>query len=203
MKNVFPASLIILLLAWIPTNAYAHLVSTRFGEFYSGMLHPTTTLIHALPWITLGFLAAFQPLKQARAMMLLFPLSVVLGALLGSYTGFVDAVDSINLASIVILGACVVRAKALPTNLLLILTVLFGFTHGHANANLDLGGNEHLLYLGGIMLAAYLAFCLTSAGGIAITNHYTWGRTAIRAGGSWVLAIGIIFAGFTFLNVTL
>jgi urease accessory protein len=199
--------LLALLTLCFPNAAYAHLVSTRFGEFYNGMLHPTTTLLHALPWLTLGFLAAFQPLKHARIMLIVFPFSVMLGVVLGYFFGLtlgsapIVFVEYINLASILILGILVVIGKQLPMSIAVGLTMLFGLSHGYANANLELAGSGYLLYLGGIMLAAYLSLCLTSAAGILMTRKYTWGRIAIRAGGSWVLAVGIIFSGFTLLNI--
>ena len=199
--------LLALLTLCFPNAAYAHLVSTRFGEFYNGMLHPTTTLLHALPWLTLGFLAAFQPLKHARIILIVFPLAVMLGAILGYLFGVtlgsapIVFVEYINLASILILGSLVVMGTQLPLSIAIGLAILFGLSHGHANANLELAGSGYLLYLGGIMLAAYLSLCFTSAASIAMTSKYTWGRTAIRAGGSWVLAVGIIFSGFTLLNI--
>jgi len=195
------AVLLALLIMCFPNTASAHLVSTRFGEFYNGMLHPTTTLVHALPWLTLGFLAAFQPLKHTRMMMIAFPLAVVFGVMLASLCGALVFVEYINLASILVLGSLVVIGKSMPMSLVVGLTILFGLSHGHANANLDLAGSAYLLYLGGIMLAAYLSLCLISAGGIAVKNKYAWGRTAIRAGGSWILAVGIIFSGFTLLKL--
>lgn len=201
MNFKFITFLLALLIMCFPNTAYAHLVSTRFGEFYNGMLHPTTTLLHALPWLTLGFLAAFQPLKYARMMMVVFPLAVMLGVVLASLSGVLAFVEYINLASILVLGTLVVMGKPMPMLLVVGLTTLFGLSHGHANANLELAGSGYLLYLGGIMLAAYLSLCLISAGGIAMTNKYAWGRTAIRAGGSWVLAVGIIFSGFTLLKL--
>lgn len=202
MRSKIPLFISLLSLAILPGTALCHLVSTRFGEFYSGLLHPTTSLVHLVPWLTLGFLAAFQPLAQARTLLILFPLAVACGAILADWLGTFALVEYINLASILVLGACVVWAKELPNYLLRGLTILFGLTHGNANANIDLSGNGAILYLAGIMVAAYLSVCLTSAGGISIVNRYQWGKTAVRAAGSWVLAVGIIFSGFTLLNIS-
>jgi hydrogenase/urease accessory protein HupE len=201
MKSTLITFLLALLLMCFPSHAYAHLVSTRFGEFYNGMLHPTTTLLHALPWLTLGFLAVFQPLKHARMMTIVFPLALMLGVMFASLSGVIVFVEYINLASILVLGTLVVMGRPMPTSLVIGLTVLFGLSHGHANANLTLAGSPYFLYLCGVMLAAYLSMCLISAGGIVITNKFAWGRTAIRAGGSWILAVGIIFSGFTLISI--
>ena len=40
-----------------PQCAHAHLVSTRFGEYYAGLLHPVITLSHLIPWLALALVA--------------------------------------------------------------------------------------------------------------------------------------------------
>jgi hydrogenase/urease accessory protein HupE len=37
----------------IPTPAFAHLVNTKVGEFYAGMLHPLTSVEHLFPSLAL------------------------------------------------------------------------------------------------------------------------------------------------------
>jgi hypothetical protein len=37
----------------IPTPAFAHLVNTKVGEFYAGMLRPLTSVEHPFPSLTL------------------------------------------------------------------------------------------------------------------------------------------------------
>lgn len=191
----------------LPQLSYAHLVETRFGEFYSGLLHPSTSLIHAIAWLALGLLAGLQTIKEAKKLIVLFPLAVVLGAILASvfstttYSSQIN-IEYINLASVVILGAAVVMAKRLSSHTLSGLAVLFGLTHGVANANADLAGNDQILYLVGVMVAAYLFVCLSSAGVVLLTKHFQWGNVAVRAIGSWTLAIGIIFSGFSLINLS-
>jgi len=62
-------------LALAPFAAEAHLVSTRFGELYSGLLHPLTTLLHLVPWACLGLLAGLQRAETSRWVPLAFPLA--------------------------------------------------------------------------------------------------------------------------------
>jgi len=207
MNHVYTKTALLLGLALLPQLAYAHLVETRFGEFYSGLLHPLTTLIHVVAWLALGFLAGFQTLKEARKILVLFPLAVVLGAI---FANFFDArvgsaqanLDYVNLASIVILGTGVIWAKNLPSYVVLGIAVFFGLTHGMANANANLSANGQILYLAGIMVAAYLLVCLASAGVVLLTQKHDWGKTAVRALGSWILAVGIIFSGFSLLTLS-
>ena len=55
-----------LALVAVPLEAQAHLVNTRLGDFYGGMLHPLTGFEDALPWLALAVLAAFQGPHRAR-----------------------------------------------------------------------------------------------------------------------------------------
>jgi hydrogenase/urease accessory protein HupE len=67
------------MLLCLPEQAAAHLVSTRFGELYSGLLHPLTTLQHLVPWLALGLLGGLQAPRTARWALLAFPLAVLAG----------------------------------------------------------------------------------------------------------------------------
>jgi urease accessory protein len=201
MKVNVSLTISVIVIALMPNTAMAHLVSSRFGEFYNGMLHPTTTLMHIIPWLALGFLCGFQGLREARKILVVFPVAVVVGAIFANFMNIQMNLDYFNLASTLILGAGVVLARTLPPYLLVSMSVIFGISHGFANANADLVGNGQLLYLAGVMVAAYLVVCLTSAGVVTLTQKYLWGKTAVRATGSWIFAVGILFSGFSLLQI--
>ena len=55
-----------------PQWAHAHLVSTRFGEYYAGLLHPVITLSHLIPWLALALVAGLQNTASARTALPLF-----------------------------------------------------------------------------------------------------------------------------------
>ena len=73
------------LLAVAPLTVQAHLVSTRFGDFYGGMLHPLSALEHALPWLAVGLLAGFQGARFGRWILLAFPVGLLLGLMYAWY----------------------------------------------------------------------------------------------------------------------
>ncbi len=180
----------------LPGSASAHLVSTRFGELYSGMLHPVTSLIHLVPWLALGLLGGLQSATTARWALLAFPLAVLAGAMLAGFVPGLALVTPINIASFMVLGMAVALALRTGTVLFLALVVLFGITHGYANGNDALNGAQWLLYAAGLGLSAYLLIALVTGSCHALVSGPPWGGIAVRAAGSWIAAAGLMYAGF-------
>ena len=60
------------------------MLDNRFGDFYGGVLHPLTALEHALPILALGLLAGQQGERAARWLVLVFPLALLIGAVLAT-----------------------------------------------------------------------------------------------------------------------
>lgn len=188
-----------LVLACWSVSAHAHLVSTRFGELYNGMLHPLLALEHVVPWLALGLVGALAGSMTSRWAVAVFPLGVFVGVLVAAFVPGVEAVGVANLLSFVLLGGLVVANIALPKTAFLIIVALIGLSHGYGNGSDELVGNALLLYATGVALAAYLIVTLVTAGAVALARQEAWGRIAIRAAGSWVLAIGLVFGGFSML----
>ena len=176
--------------------AAAHLVSTRFGEYYSGLLHPLTTMIHLVPWIAMALLAAVQGTVDARRNVLLFPLAVAVGVFMGAMLPGFTAPTALNLASLVVLGAMLALARPMPPRLFYGLSLLAGVSHGYDNAVVHLGAWDFTLFLAGVATAAYLLIVLLGAGSLTLLRH-AWGLIAVRAAGSWILASGLLYAAVT------
>lgn len=179
----------------MPGPAQAHLVSTPFGEFYGGILHPLTALEHLLPWIALGLLGGLQASERARWLLLVFPCSVFVGVCAGVLLGAPAWLSAANLASLVVLSLPVVLALHLPLWLLGGLAALFGLTHGAANGGALLPGGDATLFVLGVTAAGYLAIALVTAGAFTLVHRFDWGGIAVRAVGSWIAAIGILMVG--------
>lgn len=186
-------------LGLMPNAAFAHLASTRFGEFYSGLLHPYSTLTHLLPWLALGLLGGLQSPATVRWVLLAFPLAVAVGATLGSWLPPWPPVDTLNLLSFIVLGLGAALALRLGRPAFLGVAALFGISHGYANGIAELSGSERLLYIGGVACAAYVLIALVTAAAQTLAQQRQWGSIAVRAAGSWVVAVGLIFGGFTLL----
>jgi hydrogenase/urease accessory protein HupE len=199
MRRSVPTQLLFLaacLGAGFSQPAAAHLVSTRFGEFYSGLLHPLTTMMHVVPWVAMALLAAVQGRVDARRNVLLFPLAVAVGVVIGALLPGFSAPTAVNLASLVALGALLAMARPLAPRVFYGLSLLVGVSHGYANSVVDLGAWDFTLYLAGVATSAYLLIVLLGAGSLGLLRH-AWGLIAVRAAGSWILASGLLYAAFT------
>jgi urease accessory protein len=183
----------------LPGSAAAHLVSTRFGELYSGMLHPVTTLQHLVPWLALGLLCGLQTPRTARWALLAFPLAVLAGTGLAGLVPGLPHVDTANILSFVVVGGAVALALRLPAPALLGLVVLVALSHGYANAAAEFRGRDWALYATGVGLAAYLVITLVAGSAHALMTGRPWGSIAVRAVGSWIAAAGAMFLGFLHL----
>lgn len=188
-----------MLLAMLPNIASAHLVSTRFGEFYSGLLHPLAALAHLVPWLALGLLAALQPPSTSRWALLSFPLAVAIGSILGSSLPAAELVDSVNLASMALIGLMVALAPRLSPTAFIVVTACVGVSHGYANSAATLFGSDRLLYILGVVTAAYMLMALITATATVLRQNTRWGLIAVRALGSWIVAVGVLYGGYSLL----
>lgn len=179
-----------------PESASAHLVSTRFGELYSGILHPLTALAHVVPWLALALLGALQSPHSARWSLVAFPLSVILGLGIARIAPGLPFVVTFNLATFVLLGLMLALALELGTPIYTGVVVLVGASHGYANAAGELSGGPWLLFSAGVALAAYLLITLVTGAAHSFAVGRPWARIALRAVGSWIAAAGTMYLGF-------
>ncbi|MEM8683038.1 MAG: HupE/UreJ family protein [Pseudomonadota bacterium] len=184
----------------LPEIAAAHLVSNRFGELYSGILHPLTSLQHVVPWLGLGLLAGMLKSDASRWALAVFPLAVGVGTLTASFLPESDVVAAMNLASFILLGALIAFAARLPRPWFLGLAVIVGLSHGYANGTRELEGGALLLYVSGVVIAGYAVIALVSAVSHFVSREMQWGSVAVRAVGSWIAAVGLVFGAYTVLT---
>ena len=201
MKTPVRLMLPLLILA-VPETAHAHLVSTRFGEFYSGLLHPLTTLVHLVPWLALAMFASLQGKDFVRRTLPLFPLAVGIGVVLGFSFGGIQHALLLNIISFVVLGGLV--ALSCPVHRLAGLgtVLLFAISHGYANGDVDLADGSLALYVAGVTAAAYLIVTLGAGAAAALNDKFGTGLIVLRVFGSWILAAGLIYGGFELMGVS-
>ena len=185
--------------ALLPTSASAHLVSSRFGELYSGMLHPLTSLEHLVPWLALGLLGGLQSRSTARWVLLAFPVAVLAGLALQSLVPGLPGIAELNLAAFIVLGALVSLKLRLGTAAFVSLAAVVGISHGYGNAAPELRGTAWMLYAAGVGLVAYMLVTLVVGAAHAVAERRSWGVVALRAAGSWIAAAGAMYAGFLLL----
>jgi urease accessory protein len=186
-------------LAW-PHLAYAHSLSSRFGDFYGGLLHPLTALEHALPILAVGLLAGQQGERAARWLVLVFPLALLVGAGLAAVTPLLTSMRLLNAISFVALGLLVAAGRRLPMIVLIALGAVFGLSHGYENGRAMVPDTAVHLFILGVAAAGGFVAALVSAATIDLSAR-PWARVGVRIVGSWIAAIGIMTVGLAWRPV--
>ena len=188
--------LIAALAAAVPTASQAHLVNTRLGDFYDGALHPMTGFEFALPWLALVILAALQGPLRGRWLIVAFPAGLLLGAMLSAWSPGLQFFQFVNIAAIAGIGLLVALALPLPAPAFLGLSVLIGLANGYENGEAMVFNTDRFLFICGVTAIGYafatLALALTT---LFLEGRGGWRVIALRAGGSWIAAVGIMVAG--------
>ena len=184
-----------------PSAAHAHLVNTRLGDFYGGVLHPLTAFEEVLPWLALAALAAFQGAARARWLVVVFPLSLFAGCALSQLLPTPSFVPAVAVALIAVTGLSVAAAVRLPLPVLLGLAAIMGFVHGLQNGQAMTATTDQLLFMLGVTAIGYGVMTIATGAAIAFLRGVGgWRPIALRASGSWVAAVGIMVLGLQFLT---
>ncbi len=179
-----------------PATAHAHLVNTRLGDFYGGMMHPLTGVEDVIPWFAIAILAAFQGPKTARWLVVVFPLGLLAGAAASLVVPALPVTPVLSVAIIAATGLAVAVAIAVPAPVLAGLGAVIALLHGYSNGLAMTGSTDRLLFISGVTAIGYVYVTLVT--GLAIwflQGGGAWRQIALRASGSWVAAVGIMALG--------
>jgi hydrogenase/urease accessory protein HupE len=200
MRPIVHRLVITLALISAPAEAHAHLVNTRLGDFYGGMLHPLTGFEDALPWLALATLAAFQGPQRARWLLVVFPLGLLAGGALSLVMPPLPFVPILSMAFIAAIGLAVAAAITVPLPVLIGLGTVVGLVHGYQNGQAMTEATDHLLFILGVTAIGYVLVTMVTACAIAfLQGKGNWRPIALRASGSWVAAAGIMAFGLQLL----
>ena len=177
--------------------ASAHIVSSRLGDFYGGALHPLTALPDLVIWLALGLVAALQPPHWARWIVPAFPAGLLAGFVAGIAAGWHTDPIALSAALMIGLGLLAAAAARLPGGVLLLLAVVVGIVRGAANASGLDPETDPVLFGAGLLLAGYAVVTLVATFAVTFRRAGTpWRTIALRAGGSWIAAVGLMIGGF-------
>ena len=187
-------SVLTLLLLVLAGNAEAHSTVKGVGDLYAGMLHVLTGLEHVLPFVALSLLAGQRGMKaQAEAVLLVFPLALMVGAAAALWISPLPGLMFFNMASAILLGGLVASAWPLPRALFYSLVVVFGLSHGFANGEAISGSIKAYLFILGIGLAGLAVIAYgTLMVDYLLKRKTGWITIAVRVAGSWIAAIGVL-----------
>jgi hydrogenase/urease accessory protein HupE len=182
-----------MLLLW-PLAARAHLVTSGLGPFYDGVLHLLLSPADLLGLVAAALLAGLRGPEAGRLTVIALPISWLLAGMIGMNLPLDLDLAWAGVLSFVVLGILVAADAQLTPRFVASLAALFGALHGLMNGAALLAMGAGAVSLVGITLTVFLLALLMTAT-VAPLRAF-WARTAVRAAGSWIAAIGILMLGW-------
>lgn len=194
MRRLAPARLAGAFLL-VPGFAHAHESSTGLGPVADGFAHLFLGFDDLLAVVAMAMFAGLGGRALARRVTLTLPAAWLAGGVAG-WLGLASRVPaSATALSLLLVGILVAADRRAPAAISLALAAVVGLLHGALNGAALAGtGGEALLALAGTAGAALLVALLVSRG--ASETNRPWQRVAVRAAGSWIAAIGLLYLGW-------
>jgi urease accessory protein len=176
-------------------SAEAHLNATGMGPIYDGLMHFLTSPEDLVPALALALLAGLRGAPYGRRAMFTLPAAWLLGSLIGLASTAVNAGAIWASLWFLLLGGLVVADAKLSLRSLTALGALLGLVHGYLNGTgMGLSAQAIVAALG-LAAAVFVVVVLVAALVVALRAH--WTRIAVRVGGSWIAASGLLMLGWS------
>jgi urease accessory protein len=172
--------------------AHAHLVETGFGAFYDGIAHVALTPADLLLILGLALYAGQRGTQTARWALFTLPLAWLAGGLFAALFPADANLVVLTTLSFGAAGALAALNARLPTGAVVAFVLGAGLLHGYVNGATIVVGRS--LALGGAATAAFCLFAILAAQVTALSEG--WTRIAVRVGGSWIAAAGLLMLGW-------
>jgi hypothetical protein len=180
----------------LPATAQAHLTVTGMGPLSDGVAHFALSPEDSLPVVGLGLLAGLRGPPTARAWLAALTLGWAAGgaaALAGLAPPSIVASAATALLYLTI-GGLLAANRAIGPTWGGVLALLLGFIRGAADLLGVAPALSHAISLAGMAASAFVVFALATS--ITLPLRRAWMIVAARVGGSWLAALGLLFAGW-------
>jgi urease accessory protein len=185
------APLLLLLLAMMPSEAFAHIVKGEAIGFVSGFEHPISGLDHIIAMVAVGLWGAQLGAPAIWLLPVTFPMVMAFGGFLGLIGVPLPGSEIAIALSGVCLGAAVLTELRPPLWVAAVLVGIFGLFHGYAHGAELPPGQNALLYSIGFILATGLLHATGIT--IGLIHRWPWGQWALRGAGAVVMCGGMFF----------
>jgi urease accessory protein len=174
--------------------ADAHLNSTGMGPVYDGLAHFLTSPEDLVPALALALLAGLRGAEYGRRALFTLPAAWLLGTLSG-LTAAAASTGALGAAFwFLLLGGSVVADAKLSLRTMTALSALLGLVHGYLNGS-GMGLSVPAIVAAlGLAAAVFVLVVLVAALVVRLQTH--WARIAVRVGGSWIAASGLLMLGW-------
>jgi urease accessory protein len=172
-------------------TASAHTGTGLAGGFVSGFAHPITGYDHLLAMVSVGLWGAFLGRPLIYSLPVVFPVVMVIGALLGMFGVPLPPVEIAVALSVLVLGGCVALSLKTPVWMASLIVATFAVFHGYAHGAELPSAADPMGYCVGFVLATGLLHVAGIA--IGFLNDRPGGVVATRSVGGVIGGVGIWF----------
>lgn len=175
-------------------SAHAHLEATGMGPVYDGVLHFLTSPEDLVPALALAMLAGLRGADHGRRALFTLPVAWLLGCLVGLNAAASSAGTLGAALWFMLMGSLVLTNARIPLAATTGLAALLGLVHGALNGSgLGLSLPAVIATLG---VAAGVFVLVAVVAAFISQLRAQWARIAVRVGGSWIAASGLLMAGW-------
>jgi urease accessory protein len=179
-----------------PASAEAHLVSSGMGPLYDGISHFGLSPEDFLPVIALAFLAGLRGPTHARLTLAVLPLAWLVGGLF-ALSGVALSALTLPIATALLflaIGALLAADAKVAPPICAGVAACLGLIRGAGDlAGVAISG-AHILTLLGMAASVFAVFALAAS--VTLPLQRLWMIVAARVSGSWLAALGLLFAGW-------
>jgi hydrogenase/urease accessory protein HupE len=175
--------------------AEAHLNATGMGPIYDGLMHFLLSPEDLVPALALALLAGLRGAPFGRRAMFTLPAAWLMGSLFGLSAAVASAGTLGASLWLLFLGALVVADAKLSLRSMTALSTFLGLVHGYLNGT-GMGLTAPAVVAAvGLAAAVFVLVVLVAA--LVVQLRAQWARVAVRVGGSWIAASGLLMLGWS------
>lgn len=175
--------------------AWAHLNSTGMGPIYDGLTHFLMSPEDLVPALALALLAGLRGAAYGRRALFTLPAAWLLGILCGLAVTTTSTTTLGPAIWFLVLGGLVLADAKLSLRAMTALAVLLGLVHGYFNGTGMGFSAQSIVAALGLATAVFVLVVLVAA--LVVTLRAHWARIAVRVGGSWIAASGLLMLGWS------
>jgi urease accessory protein len=190
-RDIATRALLVSVTALASGPASAHSGTGLAGGFNMGFAHPLTGVDHLLAMISVGLWGAVLGRPLIYALPVMFPVVMVLGAVLGMFAIPVPSIELGIALSVVVLGICIALSLRAPVWAAALIVGTFGLFHGYAHGRELPSAVDPLGYSAGFVLATGLLHVFGIC--VGFVNELPGGAAVTRGIGGLIGAAGLWF----------
>ena len=158
-------------------------------------MHFLTSPEDLVPALALGLLAGLRGAPCGRRAMFALPAAWLLGSVVGLSAAFASTGTLGTAFWFMLVGGLVVADAKLSLRSMTALCALLGLVHGYLNGT-GMGLSVQAIVAAlGLAAAVFVLVVLVAALVVQLRAH--WARIAVRVGGSWIAASGLLMLGWS------